>query len=125
MNAAMNSFSHYAFGAVTEWMMSTLAGIAPAEPGYSKILLHPHFPSKDATDETESISWVKAHHDSPFGRIAVSWKRNADGSLLYEATIPPNTTAELMLPETSPWGTPNPPTKSRTLLPGSHSITIK
>ena len=49
MNAAMNSFSHYSFGAVTEWMMTTLAGIAPAEPGYSKIRLHPHFPSANAT----------------------------------------------------------------------------
>ncbi|MGB6220181.1 family 78 glycoside hydrolase catalytic domain [Haloferula sp.] len=125
MNAAMNSFSHYAFGAVTEWMMSTLAGIAPAEPGYSKILLHPHFPSKDATDETEAISWVKAYHDSPYGRISVSWKRNDDDSLSYEATVPPNTTAELILPETSPWTSENPPTKSQTLLPGSHRITIK
>jgi alpha-L-rhamnosidase len=42
MNAAMNSFSHYAFGAVTEWMFRDLASIAPMEPGYSKIRLHPH-----------------------------------------------------------------------------------
>jgi len=124
MNAAMNSFSHYAFGAVTEWMMSTLAGIAPAEPGYSKILLHPHFPSKDATTETETISWVKAHHDSPHGRISVSWKRDTDDSLIYEATIPPNTTAELILPQSSPWKSENPPTVSKTLLPGTHRIVV-
>lgn len=125
MNAGMNSFSHYAFGAVTEWMMSTLAGIAPAEPGYSKILLHPHFPSKDATDETDSISWVEAHHDSPHGRISISWKRDADDSLIYETTIPPNTTAELILPESSPWKTKNPATSSKTLLPGSHRVLVK
>jgi len=122
MNAAMNSFSHYAFGAVTEWMMTTLAGIAPAEPGYAKIRLHPHFPT--AAPGAEPITWVKAHHDSPYGRISVSWKREANGSLLYEATIPPNTTAELTLPKSSPWKGDNAETESRTLQPGEHSFLI-
>ncbi|BCX47624.1 alfa-L-rhamnosidase [Haloferula helveola] len=125
MNAAMNSFSHYAFGAVTEWMVETLAGIAPAEPGYSKIRLHPHFPSADAVSETDTISWVKAHHDSPHGRIAVSWKRQEDGSLLYEATVPPNTTAELTLPAVSPWKQADAKPETRTLAPGSHKIVVE
>jgi alpha-L-rhamnosidase len=124
MNAAMNSFSHYAFGAVTEWMMTTLAGIAPAEPGYSKIRLHPHFPSTDATTETETISWIKAHHDSPHGRISIHWKHQADGSLLYEATVPPNTTAELTLPKTSPWGGTDTTPVVQQLAPGSHRFVI-
>ncbi len=124
MNAAMNSFSHYAFGAVTEWMMTTLAGIAPAEPGYSKIRLHPHFPSANATTETDTISWIKAHHDSPHGRISISWKRQDDGSLLYEATIPPNTTAELTLPKTSPWGGSDNTPVVQQLAPGSHRFVI-
>ena len=119
-NPGMNSFSHYAFGAVTEWMMTHLAGIAPAAPGYAKIRLHPHFPSEDATAETDTISWVRAHHDSPHGRIAVSWKRQEDGSLLYEATVPPNTTAELTLPTKSPWKYEQPATETRTLQPGSY-----
>lgn len=125
MNAAMNSFSHYAFGAVTEWMMTDLAGIAPAEPGYSKIKLQPHFPSAKATTETETISWIKAHHDSPHGRIAVSWKREADNSLTYEVTIPPNTTAELTLPKTSPWGNGDVSPETRTLASGKHLLKIK
>lgn len=125
MNAAMNSFSHYAFGAVTEWMMTNLAGIAPLEPGYSKIRLHPHFPTKNATAETETISWIKAHHDSPRGRISISWKRQDDGSLLYEATIPPNTTAALTLPKTSPWGGGDTTTETKTLLPGTHRLIVK
>ena len=125
MNAAMNSFSHYAFGAVTEWMMSTLAGIAPAEPGYATILLHPHFPSVTATGETEAISWVRAHHDCPRGRISIHWKKNPDGSLLYEASIPPNTTAELVLPTASPWTAKNPALTTRLLTPGSHAFTIR
>jgi alpha-L-rhamnosidase len=125
MNAAMNSFSHYAFGAVTEWMMTSLAGIAPLEPGYTKIKLHPHFPSANATKETDTISWIKAHHDSTHGAISISWKRQDDNSLFYEATIPPNTTAELTLPKTSPWGSGDTTPETKTLEPGTHRITIK
>jgi alpha-L-rhamnosidase len=124
MNAAMNSFSHYSFGAVTEWMMTTLAGIAPAQPGYAKIRLHPHFPPADAASETPTISWIKAHHDSPHGRISVHWKRLDDGSLLYEATIPPNTTAELTLPKTSPWGRTDAVSVTHQLAPGAHRFVV-
>jgi alpha-L-rhamnosidase len=125
MNAAMNSFSHYAFGAVTEWMMTDLAGIAPAEPGYSQIKLHPHFPSAKATTETETISWIKAHHDSPHGRISIHWKRQPDNSLLYEATIPPNTTAALTLPKSSPWGDGDATPEIHALSPGNHRFVLK
>jgi alpha-L-rhamnosidase len=124
MNAAMNSFSHYAFGAVTQWMFEDLAGIAPLEPGYSKIRLHPRFPSAKATAETETISWIKAHHDSPHGRISVRWKRQDDGSLLYEATIPPNTSAELILPKTSPWGGGGTSVVTRKLTSGTHRFQV-
>ncbi len=129
MNAAMNSFSHYSFGAVTEWMMTELAGIAPKEPGYRVIRLRPQFPSKNACKETDTVSWVKAHHDSPHGRISVSWRRQEDDSLSYAVTVPPNTSAELTLPEKSPWksqGTPaTAATKTQTLLPGIHSFLVK
>ncbi len=120
MNAAMNSFSHYAFGAVTEWMFTDLAGIAPAEPGYSKIRLHPRI----ATTGTDPITWVRAHHDSPHGRIAIHWKRQDDGSLLYEAIIPPNTTAELTLPRTSPWSGKDQTPVIRSLPPGKHKFIV-
>ena len=105
--------------------MTTLAGIAPATPGDDKIRLHPHFPSADATSETDAISWVKAHHDSPHGRISIHWKREADDSLLDEVTVPPNTTAELTLPETSPWKKGNGETKTQTLGPGAHRVVVK
>jgi alpha-L-rhamnosidase len=125
MNAAMNSFSHYAFGAVTEWMMTDLAGIAPKEPGYRVIRLHPHFPAKDACKETDTIRWIKAHHDSPHGRIEVSWKRQEDDTLLYEVSIPANTSAELTLPKNSPWGVADQTPTTRTLSPGRHSFVVK
>jgi alpha-L-rhamnosidase len=106
-------------------MMTTLAGIAPLEPGYAKIRLHPHFPSANATREADTISWIKAHHDCPHGRIAIQWKREENGSLLYEATIPPNTTAELTLPKSSPWKNPSTETITQVLQPGSHRFLIE
>src|SRR5204863_2628573 len=44
-NASMNSFAHYSFGAVCEWMFSSLAGIDTDGAGYRKILIHPMLPS--------------------------------------------------------------------------------
>lgn len=125
MSAAMNSFSHYAFGAVTEWMFKDLAGIAPAAPGYSKIRLHPKFPTTPSTDGAEPISWVTAHHHSPHGEISVKWSREKDNSLLYQAIIPPNTTAELTLPKSSPWTGKHSGTETRNLTTGSYRFTVR
>ena len=40
-DVGMNSFNHYAYGAVGEWMYRTLAGVSAAEPGYHKVLIAP------------------------------------------------------------------------------------
>ncbi len=125
MNAAMNSFSHYAFGAVTAWMFHELAGIAPEEPGYKVIRLHPKFSTAKTVEGVPALTWIRAHHDCPHGRIAVSWKKQEDGSLLYKATIPPNTVAQLTLPKTSPWGKGPQTPVTRTLKPGTHQIEVK
>jgi alpha-L-rhamnosidase len=121
----MNSFAHYSFGAVTEWMMTTLAGIAPVSPGYKTIRLHPHFPVKEGSNGVAPITWVKAHHDTPQGRISVMWKRQDDDSLLYEITIPPNSTAELTLPKQSPWGEKESNELTQTLVPGFYQFEVK
>ncbi len=98
-NAAMNSFSHYAFGAVCEWMFETLAGIAPVEPAYTRIRIRPMPPSPDAPrpEGAPPLDWVKASFDSPMGVIASQWRRSAD-SMELVVTVPPNTTAEVCLP---------------------------
>jgi alpha-L-rhamnosidase len=93
----MNSFSHYAFGAAMEWAYSALAGIAPLEPGYRRILIHPR-PSFTAPREgTPAITWVRAHHDAAPGRIATAWRINGNRFEL-DLTVPPNTRAEVRLP---------------------------
>ena len=96
-NAAMNSFSHYAFGAVCEWMFRTLAGIDSADAGFSHILLRPCPPTPKSNSVNAPIHWVKAHYDSINGRIISAWRLEND-IFAYDVTIPPNVTASVFLP---------------------------
>src|SRR5205823_6002440 len=95
--APMNSFSHYSFGAVCEWMFSQLAGIDTDGAGFKRIVIRPMPPSPGSNPDHKPIDWVRAHYDSIHGRIASSWKREADRFTL-EVTIPANTTATVYLP---------------------------
>ena len=96
----MNSFDHYAFGAVAEWMFESLAGIDTAEAGYKKILIRPGPPSPQPGVTPKPISWVKASYGSPRGRITSDWNRSTSG-LEFKVTIPANTTATVSLPAPS------------------------
>jgi alpha-L-rhamnosidase len=96
-NASMNSFAHYSFGAVCEWMFSTLTGIDTEDAGYNHIIIHPMPPSPDSNPDHPPIDWVRAHYDSIHGRISSSWKRNKD-SFELDVSIPANTFATVHLP---------------------------
>ncbi|MFZ5830472.1 MAG: family 78 glycoside hydrolase catalytic domain, partial [Planctomycetota bacterium] len=96
-NAAMNSFSHYAFGAVCEWMFSTLAGIDTDGTAFKQILIRPSPPEPDSNPDHEAIRWVKASYDSIRGPIAVDWKLE-NGHFDLQVTIPANTSAKVVLP---------------------------
>lgn len=90
----MNSFNHYAFGSVGEWMVRTILGIHPdpAQPGYARVILRPQ--------PGGSLQWARGHFDSIHGRISVAWERRGDRlELEYEA--PPNVEVVLEKPETS------------------------
>jgi alpha-L-rhamnosidase len=99
-NASMNSFAHYSFGAVCEWMFARLAGIDTADAGYNHIIIHPRPPSPDSNPDHPPISWVRAHYDSIHGRISSSWKQTKD-SFQLDVSIPANTTATVYLPASS------------------------
>jgi alpha-L-rhamnosidase len=94
---SMNSFSHYAFGAVAEWMFATLAGIDTVDAGFERISIHPRPPSSNSNPDHAPIDWVAASYDSIRGPIASRWKRTAKEFQL-EVTIPPNTQATVHLP---------------------------
>jgi alpha-L-rhamnosidase len=90
----MNSFNHYSFGAVGQWMMAYSLGIQRDEPGFQKFMLQPE------PDPTGVMAWAEGYYDSMYGRISSAWK--ADGKVLtYRATVPANTTATLYLPATA------------------------
>ena len=96
-NASMNSFAHYSFGAVCEWMINDLAGIQSDGAGYDKIIIHPHPPTPGSNLERTPINWVKAHYDSIHGRISSQWRRTPKQFEL-RTVIPANTTATVYLP---------------------------
>ena len=96
-NAAMNSFDHYSFGAVGEWMINDLAGIQSASPGYAQIIIQPHPPTPNSDPKHPPIWQVKAHYDSIHGRIVSNWKRT-ENKFELETEIPANTMATVYLP---------------------------
>ena len=88
----MNSFNHYSLGSVGEWLYSGAAGIQPgyfARGGYKNFVLAPQF--------TTRLKYVRATLDTPYGVIASSWYNKGD-QVIYDVTIPPNTTGNLFLP---------------------------
>ncbi|HVO33930.1 MAG TPA: family 78 glycoside hydrolase catalytic domain, partial [Gemmatimonadales bacterium] len=92
----MNSYSHYAFGAVGEWLYRYLAGIdeAPGSVGFSAVELRPRWPA--------GLDSVHAVYRSPRGTITSTWRRLKSGAVQVTVTIPPNTTGRLFLPSRPP-----------------------
>ncbi|WP_281890950.1 alpha-L-rhamnosidase [Paenibacillus sp. YYML68] len=82
----MNSFNHYAYGAVGDWLYRTVAGIDTSidRPGYKHIVICPSFGTE--------LSWVNASYDSMYGTIHSKWMKLPDGMQIY-ISIPPNTDA--------------------------------
>ena len=87
----MNSFNHYAYGAVCEWIWETVAGIAsdPAEPGFKHIIMKP-VPDK-------RLGSVKARYQSAAGEIKSAWHYE-DDTWVWEFTVPDGARASVTLP---------------------------
>jgi alpha-L-rhamnosidase len=89
----MNSFNHYAYGAIGDWMYRVVAGIEIGKPGYKHILIQPQ-PDK-------RLRYAKASYESDYGQIASGWEIK-NGALLVSIKIPANTTATITLPAVDP-----------------------
>ncbi|WP_300840670.1 alpha-L-rhamnosidase [uncultured Acetatifactor sp.] len=88
-DVGMNSFNHYAYGAVAGWMFATMAGIGIGQPGFKRICLAP------APDRR--LPLVRAEYQSAYGPIKV--ESEFQGELWqYGFAIPANTTAEIRIP---------------------------
>jgi len=98
-NASMNSFSHYAFGAVMEWAFRDLAGIDSEQDGFRHVLIQPNIPSPDLKNIDPNVpvlDWVEARYVHPRGMIASRWERS-DKSTSLDVVLPPNTTGTVVL----------------------------
>ena len=90
-DAGMNSFNHYAYGAIGEWMYRVVAGIEidEAQPGYKHILIQPR--------PGGGLTYAKASVESMYGKVAAGWEI-IDGKLIVRVAVPSNTTATVRLP---------------------------
>lgn len=101
-DVTMNSFNHYAYGAVSEWMYSDMLGIDadPTQPGFKHMILAPQPDTRaasDIPDNQERITHVKGSYDSAYGLISGEWNWTEE-EFSYTATIPANTTATVYIP---------------------------
>ena len=91
LKSSMNSFNHYAYGCVCEWIWETVAGIAAdaKNPGFKHIIMRP-IPDK-------RLGFVKAQYNSAAGVIKSAWRYEGD-KWIWEFTIPEGATASVTLP---------------------------
>ena len=91
-DVGMNSFNHYAYGAIGDWMYRVVAGLAldEAAPGYKHILIQPR-PGGGLTHASASV-------ESMYGRVTSGWEI-ADGKITLKIEVPANTTATVRLPK--------------------------
>ena len=85
----MNSYNHYAYGAVCQWLFEGVAGVAPVaeRPGFDEVTLDPLI--------LPALAPVAAWHVCRHGRIEAGWSL-ADGLVRYTVTLPQGTTARLV-----------------------------
>lgn len=93
----MNSFNHYAFGAVGEYLYSRVGGIEATSPGYRTFAIRPAVPGSDWDERGTALNWANTSFQSPSGTIASNWRLDGD-RLLLDVEIPPNTSAEVHVP---------------------------
>jgi alpha-L-rhamnosidase len=90
----MNSYNHYAYGAIGEWMYNNLVGLKVNElyPGYKRFTIQPLF--------DENFDYISGTYDSNYGNIKVNWSRTND-AILISISIPPNSQSDVFLSKPS------------------------
>jgi alpha-L-rhamnosidase len=124
---AMNSYNHYAYGAVCQWLFEAVAGFRPAEaePGFRHIIFEPTV--------IAALSPVAASHDSAAGRIEARWVLDGD-EVTYDVVVPERARGSLVLDASwrkvvvdgvplATTGAAGKPTSP--LSPGAHRVTFR
>ena len=86
----MNSFNHYSYGAIGDWLYRSAVGIKEAAPGYKKIVVQPHTGG--------GFDHMNASTMTPYGKVAAGWTAEGDVLKTLEVEIPVNTSAEILVP---------------------------
>ena len=102
----MNSFNHYAYGAVLAWIYKTAAGIAadPKAPGFKNIIMAPK--------PDRRLGFVKAEYRTPHGLVRSAWRYEGE-KWIWEFTVPEGATASVTLPGE---------TAAKTYRPGTYQV---
>ena len=87
---SMNSYNHYAYGAVADWIYRYAAGIdtSPSDPGFHTVLLHPTF--------TPRLKTLALSYQSPYGNVRSAWSVEGNKAA-WKLIIPPNAIGRLPL----------------------------
>ncbi|HUX57633.1 MAG TPA: family 78 glycoside hydrolase catalytic domain [Bacteroidales bacterium] len=88
----MNSFNHYAYGAIGDWMYRVSAGIETMNPGYKHLIIQPH--------PTSKMTYSKASFESSYGNVTSGWER-IGSKIVVNVAIPANNLATIVLPVNS------------------------
>jgi alpha-L-rhamnosidase len=95
-DVAMNSFNHYALGAVTGFVFRRIAGIEPTKQGFLTFRFDPVLDAR--------VPRGGGDYDSILGRITTDWEMKPDGGFDLRLVVPTNSRAEVHIPATSPNG---------------------
>ncbi|WP_136078202.1 alpha-L-rhamnosidase [Pontiella desulfatans] len=108
-NVTMNSFNHYAYGAIGEWMIERVAGLSldPEHPGYRHFFVRPL--------SGGPLTSARAELETAYGKAASGWRKEGN-RLAMEVVVPPNTTATVEFPNGRP---------SETVAPGVHRFELE
>lgn len=87
----MNSYNHYAYGAIGDWMYRDIAGIDTKTdaPGYKQIIIKPEVNGR--------LTFASADYETPYGKVSSHWKKE-DGRVILDVEIPANTTGTIYIP---------------------------
>ena len=89
----MNSFNHYAYGSIGDWLYRSAVGIQEAAPAYKRIVIKPHTGG--------NFDYMNASTITPYGKVSASWKAKENILTELAVEIPFNTTAEVYVPAAS------------------------
>jgi alpha-L-rhamnosidase len=84
----MNSFNHYAYGAVGDWLMGAVLGINPMTPGYEQVLLTPHADKR--------LGYARGSFDTARGTVQSGWQVQ-DDSVCYRFLLPRGMTGKAVI----------------------------